>query len=67
MTRGEYDGISTEEDLIGFFTRLANHDKQFVVIPGAAHSLVLGYNRERFWYALDAFLKSPAREDRLSS
>ncbi len=65
MVRGEYDGISTEEDLIGFFTRLANHDKQFVVVAGAAHSLVLGYNRERFWHALDAFLRLPAREDHL--
>jgi pimeloyl-ACP methyl ester carboxylesterase len=52
MARGEYDGISTEEDLIDFFRRLPNRDRQFIVIPGAAHSLVLGYNRERFWYAL---------------
>ena len=66
MARGEYDGISTQEDLIAFFTRLANNDKQFVVVPGAAHSLVLGYNRARFWHALDAFLRPPAREDRLS-
>jgi alpha-beta hydrolase superfamily lysophospholipase len=66
MARGEFDGISTQEDLIGFFTRLANSDKQFVVVPGAAHSLVLGYNRQRFWHALDAFLTPPAREDRLS-
>ena len=65
MARGEYDGISTQDDLIGFFTRLANSDKQFVVVPGAAHSLVLGYNRARFFHALDAFLTQPAREDRL--
>ena len=65
MARGEYDGISTEEDLIGFFERLANRDKQFVVIPGAAHSLVLGYNRALFWYALRAFLTAPPREDSL--
>jgi pimeloyl-ACP methyl ester carboxylesterase len=65
IARGEYDGISTEEDLIGFFERLANRDKQYVVIPGAAHSLVLGYNRERFWYALNAFLTPPVRGDRL--
>ena len=65
MARGEYDGISTEEDLIGFFERLANRDKQFVVVAGAAHSLVLGYNRERFWYALNAFLTPPPRADRL--
>jgi pimeloyl-ACP methyl ester carboxylesterase len=66
MARGEYDGISTEEDLIGFFERLANRDKQYVVIPGSAHSLVLGYNRERFWYALNAFLSAPPRQDHLS-
>jgi len=63
MARGEYDGISTEEDLIGFFQRLASRDKQYVVVPGSAHSLVLGYNRERFWYALRAFLTPPARQD----
>jgi pimeloyl-ACP methyl ester carboxylesterase len=33
MARGEYDGISTEEDLIAFYERLGNRDKQFVVIP----------------------------------
>jgi alpha-beta hydrolase superfamily lysophospholipase len=65
MARGEYDGISTEEDLIGFFVKLANRDKQYVVIPGSAHSLVLGYDRERFWYALNAFLTPPARIDKL--
>lgn len=65
MARGEYDGISTEEDLIGFFERLANRDKQFVVVAGAAHSLVLGYNRERFWHALNAFLTPPPRRDRV--
>jgi pimeloyl-ACP methyl ester carboxylesterase len=65
MARGEYDGISTEEDLIGFFERLANRDKQFIVIPGSAHSLVLGYDRERLWHALNAFLTPPPRVDRL--
>ncbi len=65
MARGEYDGISTQDDLIGFFALLPNADKQFVVIPGAAHSLVLAYNRERFWYALNAFLTPPPRFDRL--
>ncbi len=65
MARGEYDGISTEEDLIGFFEGLANRDKQFAVIPGSAHSLVLGYDRERLWYALRAFLTPPARVDTL--
>jgi pimeloyl-ACP methyl ester carboxylesterase len=65
MARGEYDGISTDEDCLGFFELLSNRDKQFVIIPGAAHSLVLGYNRERYWFALNAFLSPPPREDRL--
>ena len=65
MARGEYDGISTEEDLIGFFERLANRDKQYVVVPGSAHSLVLGYDRARLWHALNAFLTPPARVDKL--
>jgi pimeloyl-ACP methyl ester carboxylesterase len=67
MARGEYDGISTEDDLIGFFQRLGNRDKQYVVIPGSSHSLVLGYNRARLWSALKAFLMPPPRQDELRS
>lgn len=63
MARGEYDGISTDEDCLDFFQLLNNRDKQFVIIPGAAHSLVLGYNRDRYWFALNAFLSPPPRED----
>ncbi len=63
MARGEYDGIATEEDSLAFFSRLGNRDKAFVVIPGAAHSLVLGLNRALFWHALDGFLTAPPRID----
>ena len=63
MLRGEFDGISTEADLLDFYRRLPNRDRAFVTIPGAAHSLVLGYNRARLWHALDAFLRQPPRED----
>ncbi len=66
LARGEYDGISTEADLIGFFAQLANRDKQYVVVPGSAHSLVLGYNRALFWHALHAFLTPPPRADRVA-
>jgi pimeloyl-ACP methyl ester carboxylesterase len=65
MARGEYDGIATDEDCLGFFQLLPNRDREFVIIPGAAHSLVLGYNRERYWFGLHAFLSPPPREDRL--
>jgi alpha-beta hydrolase superfamily lysophospholipase len=64
MLRGEYDGISTDDDCLDFYRNLANRDREFVTIPGAAHSLVLAYNRARLWHALDAFLRQPPREDR---
>ena len=64
VTRGEFDGIATEEDVLGFFSRLPNADRQFVIVPGAAHSAGLRYNRERFWYAVRSFLSAPPRRDR---
>jgi len=66
LARGEYDGISTEADLLDFFSKLSSHDREYLVVPGAAHSLVLSYNRERFWYAVHAFLTPPPRRDSLS-
>ena len=65
LLRGEHDGISTEDDLVNFFTRLASRDKQFIVLPGAAHSLVLGYNREQLWHVVKAFLQMPPRRDQV--
>jgi pimeloyl-ACP methyl ester carboxylesterase len=46
IIRGEHDRIASEEDILGFFARLPNPDRQFVVLPGAAHSLAFGLNRE---------------------
>lgn len=63
IVRGEHDGVATEEDLIAFFTRLPNMDKQFAFFAGQAHVAPLGLNRHRFWHAVDAFLKMPARVD----
>lgn len=67
MLRGEYDGIATEDDCLAFYAALPNRDRQFVTIPGAAHSLTLGYNRARFWAAVDAFLTAPPREDHVTA
>jgi pimeloyl-ACP methyl ester carboxylesterase len=66
LARGEYDGISTEADLIAFFEKLGNRDKQYAVLHGSAHSLVLGYNRAMFYHVLDAFLTPPARADHVT-
>jgi pimeloyl-ACP methyl ester carboxylesterase len=38
VMRGEYDGIASMEDLLDFFARLPNPDKQFTVMPGIAHA-----------------------------
>ncbi|MSP00901.1 MAG: alpha/beta fold hydrolase [Acetobacteraceae bacterium] len=59
VARGEYDGIATMEDLLDFFTKLPNGDKQFSVIAGAAHSLATCRARFAFWYAAEMFLKMP--------
>ena len=59
LIRGEYDGIATMADLSDFFQRLPNGDRQFVVLPGMAHSIVFGVNRQLFWHAMHAFLAMP--------
>ena len=61
LVRGEYDGIATEEDIFDFFHKLPNGDRQIVILPGMAHSVVLGLNRQEFWHVMRAFLNMPAR------
>ncbi len=60
LARGEYDGIATVDDISEFYKRLPSGDRQFVILPGLAHSLVLGLNRQLFWHAMRAFLTMPA-------
>jgi pimeloyl-ACP methyl ester carboxylesterase len=38
VLRGQYDGIAAFDDLIDFFTRLPNPDKQFSVLGGISHA-----------------------------
>ena len=59
VARGEYDGIAAMEDLVDFFEKLPNGDKQFSVIAGAAHALATCKARFAFWYASEMFLKMP--------
>jgi alpha-beta hydrolase superfamily lysophospholipase len=62
LIRGEYDGIATVDDLVDFYKRLPNGDRQFVILPGTAHSVVWGLNRREFWHAMHAFLTMPPPE-----
>lgn len=63
ILRGEYDGIATLDDVLGFFARLPNADRQFVLLAGAAHSLNLGINRQQLWHVVQSFLSMPPRLD----
>jgi alpha-beta hydrolase superfamily lysophospholipase len=63
IVRGEYDGIATEEDLLNFFRKLPVQDREFVILPGASHSIGLGLNRQQFWHVLHCFLSMPKRMD----
>jgi pimeloyl-ACP methyl ester carboxylesterase len=63
IVRGEYDGIATEEDLLNFLRKLPVQDREFVILPGASHSIGLGLNRQQFWHVLHCFLNMPKRMD----
>ena len=60
LVRGEFDGIATVADLEEFYNRLPNGDRQFIILPGTAHSVTLATNRELFWHVTRAFLTMPA-------
>jgi pimeloyl-ACP methyl ester carboxylesterase len=59
MTRGEWDGNSTNEDLLDFFRQLPNGDRQFVILPHTAHSADYSINCHLLWYAMKNFLAAP--------
>lgn len=63
IVRGEHDGIATEADLLAFYSRLPNMDKQFVIVAGQAHSAPFGVNRDRFFHIVHGFLTVPGRVD----
>jgi pimeloyl-ACP methyl ester carboxylesterase len=59
LVRGEYDGIATVADLEEFYNKLPNGDRQFIILPGTAHSVTLATNRQLFWHVVRAFLTMP--------
>ncbi len=60
VMRGEYDGIASVEDLIAFYCRLPNPDKQFTVMPGIAHASFQQKNYKMVYHILHAFFSQPA-------
>ena len=67
IARGQYDGIATEQDCLNFFQKLPVPDREFVVLPGAAHAIALGVNRRQFWHVLRCYLEMPKRLDTSAS
>jgi pimeloyl-ACP methyl ester carboxylesterase len=59
IMRGEYDGIAGFEDLIKFFTKLPNADKQFVVMPGISHASFQQKNYMLVYHILFSFFTQP--------
>ena len=54
ILRGQWDGIATEKDLIDFFARLPNPDKQLTVMPGIAHTSLRSRNWRMVYDLIDA-------------
>ena len=60
IMRGQWDGIASFQDLANFFARLPNPDKQFVVMPGIAHTSTRSKNWSLVYHLLDAYFSQPA-------
>jgi pimeloyl-ACP methyl ester carboxylesterase len=60
VMRGEYDGIASFDDLIEFFRRLPNPDKQFAVMAGISHASFQQKNYKTVYHILNAFFSQPA-------
>jgi pimeloyl-ACP methyl ester carboxylesterase len=59
IMRGQYDGIAAFPDLANFFAKLPNPDKQFIVMPGIAHTSTRSKNYELVYHLLDGYFSQP--------
>src|SRR6185503_9904519 len=59
ILRGQWDGIAAVDDLIEFFKRLPNPDKQFSVMPGISHASFQQKNYLMVYHILHAFFSQP--------
>ena len=60
VMRGEYDGIAGFDDLVGFWKRLPNADKNFTVMAGISHASFQQKNYRMVYHILHAFFTQPA-------
>ncbi len=59
IMRGQFDGIAGFDDLIEFFKRLPNPDKQFAVMSGISHASFQQINYMTVYHILHAFFAQP--------
>ena len=59
IMRGEFDGIAGFDDLVEFFRRLPNPDKQFTVMAGISHASFQQINYLMVYHILHAFFSQP--------
>ena len=59
IMRGQWDGIAGIDDLIEFFKRLPNPDKQFAVMAGISHASFQQKNYLTVYHILHSFFSQP--------
>ena len=59
LMRGQWDGIAGVDDLIEFFKRLPNPDKQFSVMAGISHASFQQKNYRMVYHILHAYFTQP--------
>ena len=59
IMRGQWDGIASMEDLLEFFKRLPNPDKQFTVMPGISHASFQQKNYLMVYHILYSYFSQP--------
>ena len=59
VMRGQWDGIAAMEDLLAFFAKLPNPDKQFAVMPGISHASFQQKNYLLVYHILASFFTQP--------
>jgi pimeloyl-ACP methyl ester carboxylesterase len=59
IMRGQWDGIAGIDDLIEFFKRLPNPDKQFSVMAGLSHASFQQKNYLMVYHILHSFFSQP--------
>lgn len=59
IMRGQFDGIAGVDDLLEFFKRLPNPDKQFSVMAGISHASFQQINYLMVYHILHSFFAQP--------